>query len=211
MAVSQKIRQFMAEGGWIRRVFEEGLTLKARIGRRKRLRPVPWQPRYRAPVRVQKRTAASRRTANGRYAPLHAQPRLHGDPPGGRRYPGRRDRPPFHRKRNHHDLRRRSCRQCGAEDHSQPRRRGNHPRPPTSSSISTTSTITTALPWSSTPRISSASTYPPSSRQSLPAPAPSSSTRPTTLPAWCIRRKRSRASHNCWTESSRNTAPRSSW
>ena len=32
MAVSQKIRQFMAEGGWIRRVFEEGLTLKARIG-----------------------------------------------------------------------------------------------------------------------------------------------------------------------------------
>ncbi len=32
MAVSQKIRQFMAEGGWIRRVFEEGLTLKAQIG-----------------------------------------------------------------------------------------------------------------------------------------------------------------------------------
>ena len=32
MAVSQKIRRFMAEGGWIRRVFEEGLTLKARIG-----------------------------------------------------------------------------------------------------------------------------------------------------------------------------------
>ncbi len=32
MAVSQKIRQFMAEGGWIRRVFEDGLALKARIG-----------------------------------------------------------------------------------------------------------------------------------------------------------------------------------
>ena len=32
MAVSQKIRQFVAEGGWIRRVFEEGLALKARIG-----------------------------------------------------------------------------------------------------------------------------------------------------------------------------------
>ena len=32
MAVSQKIRQFMAEGGWIRRVFEEGLALKAQIG-----------------------------------------------------------------------------------------------------------------------------------------------------------------------------------
>ena len=32
MAVSQKIRQYMAEGGWIRRVFEEGLALKARIG-----------------------------------------------------------------------------------------------------------------------------------------------------------------------------------
>ncbi len=32
MAVSRKIRQFMAEGGWIRRVFEDGLELKARIG-----------------------------------------------------------------------------------------------------------------------------------------------------------------------------------
>ena len=32
MAVSQKIRQFMTEGGWIRRVFEEGLALKAQIG-----------------------------------------------------------------------------------------------------------------------------------------------------------------------------------
>ena len=32
MAVSEKIRQYMAEGGWIRRVFEEGLTLKAQIG-----------------------------------------------------------------------------------------------------------------------------------------------------------------------------------
>ena len=32
MAVSQKIRQFMAEGSWIRRVFEEGLALKAQIG-----------------------------------------------------------------------------------------------------------------------------------------------------------------------------------
>ncbi len=32
MAVSRKIRQFMAEGGWIRRVFEEGLALKAQIG-----------------------------------------------------------------------------------------------------------------------------------------------------------------------------------
>ena len=32
MAVSQKIRQYMAEGGWIRRVFEEGLALKAKIG-----------------------------------------------------------------------------------------------------------------------------------------------------------------------------------
>ena len=32
MAVSQKIRRFMAEGGWIRRVFEEGLALKAQIG-----------------------------------------------------------------------------------------------------------------------------------------------------------------------------------
>ncbi len=32
MAVSQRIRQYMAEGGWIRRVFEEGLALKAQIG-----------------------------------------------------------------------------------------------------------------------------------------------------------------------------------
>ncbi len=32
MAVSEKIRQFMAEGGWIRRVFEEGMALKAQIG-----------------------------------------------------------------------------------------------------------------------------------------------------------------------------------
>lgn len=32
MAVSRKVRGFMAEGGWIRRVFEEGLELKARIG-----------------------------------------------------------------------------------------------------------------------------------------------------------------------------------
>ena len=32
MAVSQKIRQFVAEGGWIRRVFEEGIALKAQIG-----------------------------------------------------------------------------------------------------------------------------------------------------------------------------------
>ena len=32
MAVSRKIRQFMAEGGWIRRVFEDGLALKSRIG-----------------------------------------------------------------------------------------------------------------------------------------------------------------------------------
>jgi aspartate aminotransferase len=32
MAVSQKVRQFMSEGGWIRRVFEEGLALKAQIG-----------------------------------------------------------------------------------------------------------------------------------------------------------------------------------
>ncbi len=32
MAVSQKIRQYMAEGGWIRRVFEDGLALKAQIG-----------------------------------------------------------------------------------------------------------------------------------------------------------------------------------
>ena len=32
MAVSQKVRRFMAEGGWIRRVFEEGLALKAQIG-----------------------------------------------------------------------------------------------------------------------------------------------------------------------------------
>ena len=32
MAVSQKIRQYMAGGGWIRRVFEEGLALKAQIG-----------------------------------------------------------------------------------------------------------------------------------------------------------------------------------
>ena len=32
MAVSQKVRRFMEEGGWIRRVFEEGMALKARIG-----------------------------------------------------------------------------------------------------------------------------------------------------------------------------------
>ena len=32
MAVSQKVRRFMDEGGWIRGVFEEGLALKARIG-----------------------------------------------------------------------------------------------------------------------------------------------------------------------------------
>ena len=32
MAVSQKVRRFMDEGGWIRRVFEEGLALKASIG-----------------------------------------------------------------------------------------------------------------------------------------------------------------------------------
>ena len=32
MAVSEKIRQYMAEGGWIRRVFEEGIALKAQIG-----------------------------------------------------------------------------------------------------------------------------------------------------------------------------------
>ena len=32
MAVAQKIRQFMSESGWIRRVFEEGLALKAHIG-----------------------------------------------------------------------------------------------------------------------------------------------------------------------------------
>ena len=32
MAVSQKVRRFMAEGGWIRRVFEEGMALKAQIG-----------------------------------------------------------------------------------------------------------------------------------------------------------------------------------
>ena len=32
MPVSQKVRQFMSEGGWIRGVFEEGLALKARIG-----------------------------------------------------------------------------------------------------------------------------------------------------------------------------------
>ena len=32
MAVSQRIRQYMAEGGWIRRVFEEGLALKAQVG-----------------------------------------------------------------------------------------------------------------------------------------------------------------------------------
>ena len=32
MAVSEKIRQFVAEGGWIRRVFEEGIALKAQIG-----------------------------------------------------------------------------------------------------------------------------------------------------------------------------------
>ena len=35
MAVSRKVRGFMAEGGWIRRVFEEGLELKARIGAEK--------------------------------------------------------------------------------------------------------------------------------------------------------------------------------
>ncbi|SVD68910.1 uncharacterized protein METZ01_LOCUS421764, partial [marine metagenome] len=32
MAVSQKVRRFMEEGGWIRRVFEEGMALKAQIG-----------------------------------------------------------------------------------------------------------------------------------------------------------------------------------
>ncbi len=32
MAVSQKVRRFMDEGGWIRGVFEEGLALKGRIG-----------------------------------------------------------------------------------------------------------------------------------------------------------------------------------
>ena len=32
MAVSEKIRQFVAEGGWIRRVFEEGIALKAQVG-----------------------------------------------------------------------------------------------------------------------------------------------------------------------------------
>ena len=32
MAVSQKVQRFMEEGGWIRRVFEEGMALKARIG-----------------------------------------------------------------------------------------------------------------------------------------------------------------------------------
>lgn len=32
MAVSRKVRQFVAEGGWIRRVFEDGLALKAQIG-----------------------------------------------------------------------------------------------------------------------------------------------------------------------------------
>ena len=32
MTVSQKVRRFMDEGGWIRRVFEEGMALKAQIG-----------------------------------------------------------------------------------------------------------------------------------------------------------------------------------
>ena len=32
MAVSQKVRRFMEEGGWIRRVFDDGLALKAQIG-----------------------------------------------------------------------------------------------------------------------------------------------------------------------------------
>ena len=32
MAVSAKVREFMQEGGWIRRVFEEGIALKAQHG-----------------------------------------------------------------------------------------------------------------------------------------------------------------------------------
>ncbi|MCY3638123.1 MAG: pyridoxal phosphate-dependent aminotransferase, partial [Chloroflexi bacterium] len=32
MAVSQKIRNFMEQGSWIRRMFEEGIELKRQFG-----------------------------------------------------------------------------------------------------------------------------------------------------------------------------------
>ena len=42
MAVSRKVRRFMDEGGWIRRVFEEGMALKAQIGAENVFDPVSY-------------------------------------------------------------------------------------------------------------------------------------------------------------------------
>ena len=106
MAVSEKIRQFVAEGGWIRRVFEEGIALKAQIGAENVFDLSLGNPGHRAARRVQGRAAPPCRRAHGRDAPLYAQPRLHGDPSGRGRYSHRGTGPALHRQRDNHDLRR---------------------------------------------------------------------------------------------------------
>ena len=72
MAVSRKVRGFMAEGGWIRRVFEEGLELKARIGADKVFDLSLGNPVVEPPAAFKeelRRLAAAPDTGSHRYMP----------------------------------------------------------------------------------------------------------------------------------------------
>ena len=83
MPVSQKVRQFMSEGGWIRGVFEEGLALKARIGADKVFDLSLGNPVTEPPPEFHAELRRVGQRPGTRNAPLHAQSRLHGNPPGG--------------------------------------------------------------------------------------------------------------------------------
>ena len=60
MAVSKKIKQFMEQGSWIRRMFEEGIVLKQQYGERTSSTS-RWATRSCSPAGVLRRAAPHRR------------------------------------------------------------------------------------------------------------------------------------------------------
>ena len=122
MALSEKVKRFAEEGGWIRRMFEAGITLKQRHGEDKVFDLSLGNPVVEPPPQFHqelRRLAQNPAPGMHRYMPNGGYPETREAVARGLRS---ETGYPLHRGRHHHDLRRRRGPQRGTEDHPQSRR-----------------------------------------------------------------------------------------
>ena len=76
MAVSRKVREFMKQGSWIRKMFEEGIALKRQFGEDAVFDLSLGNPILEPPEQFLSELREHRDPSLARYAQIHAKRRL---------------------------------------------------------------------------------------------------------------------------------------